>query len=152
MIEPLQYQRCRFTAVIPVDRLYTRDHYWMIEEASGLWRVGLTAWAVRMLGDFVECRFDVAEGEAVRLHQTLGILEAFKAVAEIRCVATGAFAGGNPTLEKNVDAISQDCQGTGWLYRVRGEREADACDANRYRALLDETIDAMRGSLPPDCV
>jgi len=143
--DPLPYQRCRFATSIPRDRLYTPDHYWLKQQEPGLWRVGLTAWAVRMLGDFVEHRFDVVPGALVRPGEVLGSLEAFKALAEIRSAAAGTFAGGNPILHTNLDAIAQDCHGIGWLYEVRGTADADVCDAEAYRVLLDETIDAMRG-------
>jgi glycine cleavage system H protein len=147
--EELRYQRCRFTARIPRDRVYTRDHYWMKQQSRGVWRVGLTPWAVRMLGDFVELTFDVAEGAAVRLDQALGTLEAFKAVAEIRSVATGTFIAANPILHDNLDAITRDCYGQGWLYAIADEAEPDVCDAEEYRTVLDETIDDLRGNGPP---
>jgi glycine cleavage system H protein len=147
--EELRYQRCRFTARLPGDRVYTRDHYWMKEQSPGEWRVGLTPWAVRMLGDFVEYQFDVADGATVKLDQALGTLEAFKAVAEIRAVAAGTFIAANPVLAVNLDAISQDCYGDGWLYAIRCTPEPDMCDAAGYRQALDETIDELRGNGPP---
>jgi len=98
-----------------------------------------------MLGDFVEFNFDVAEGATVQLHQPLGTLEAFKALAEINAVATGTFISVNPVLANNLDAISQDPYGTGWIYLIRGAPGPDVCDAAHYAALLDETIDVLRG-------
>jgi glycine cleavage system H protein len=144
------YQRCRFTAPIPRDRRYTRDHLWLQEESPGLWRVGLTPWAVRMAGDFVEYHFDVAPGAPVKLHDPLGSLEAFKGLVEIRSVATGTLVQFNPILETNLDALSQDCYGIGWLYRIQGIPDPDLCDAAAYRLLLDQTIDTLRGSSPAE--
>ena len=146
---PLRYQRCRFVAQLPLDRLYTSDHYWLRQESPDTWRVGLTPWAVRMLGDFVEYRFDVAPGAAVKLGDPLGALEGFKALVEIRAVVAGTFVEGNPMLAVNLDAIAQDCYGAGWLYLIQGTPDRDMHDAPGYQRLLDQTIDALRGSGPP---
>jgi glycine cleavage system H protein len=143
--DPMPYKRCRFTTTIPRDRFYTSDHYWLKEESPNLWRVGLTPWAVRMLGDFVEFTIEVAEGSSVQLHQPLGTLEAFKAVSEILSVATGTLIAVNPILANNLDAISQDPYDGGWLYLIQGTRRPDLYDAARYAGLLDETIDILRG-------
>jgi glycine cleavage system H protein len=149
--EVLAYQRCRFSTEIPCDRVYTRDHYWIKEETPGVWRVGLTPWAIRMLEDFVECGFEVAEGAAVEIDQPLGTLEAFKAATEIRAVATGTFIGANPILERSLDVITLDCYDAGWLYMIRGMPGADVRTASQYTTLLDETIDVMRKLRPKDC-
>jgi glycine cleavage system H protein len=144
--EGLKYQRCRFTAEILRDRMYTRDHYWMKEEAGGVWRVGLTPWAVRMLGDLVEYQWGARGGDRVEAGGSVGSLEGFKAVVEIRAVATGTFVEGNPVLAVNLDAVTLDCYGGGWLYVVEGVPEGGVCDAAAYRRVLDETIDMLRGA------
>ena len=149
--EVLAYQRCRFSTEILCDRVYTRDHYWIKEESAGVWRAGLTPWAIRMLGDFVDCAFDVADGAKVRIDQSLGTLEAFKAATEIRAVAAGVLVGINPILERSLDVITLDCYDGGWLYAIRGVRETDVWDAGQYGKLLDETIDVMRKLRPKDC-
>lgn len=147
---PLHYQRCRFSADLPQDRLYTPDHLWLQQQAPGVWRVGLTPWAVRMLGDFVEYHFEAAPGATVKLSQPLGTLEAFKGLIEIRALATGSFIQGNPVLAANLDAITQDCFGTGWLYLIQGDPDPDTHDAAAYQCLLDQTIDTLRGGGPPE--
>src|SRR5690606_31320187 len=51
----LKYQRSRFLARLPLDRLYVPSHYWIQSEGPDLWRVGFTRFAKRMLGEIVEC-------------------------------------------------------------------------------------------------
>jgi len=82
----------------------------------------------------------------VQVGRALGSLEGFKAVVELRAVATGTLLQTNPLLQVNLDAITLDCYGTGWLYVIQGTPEAEVSDAAAYRLWLDETIDAMRGS------
>jgi glycine cleavage system H protein len=139
------YKRSRFRTRLPGDRMYTASHFWLIEAEPGTWRVGLTKFAARMLGDVVDIGFEVAAGQAVELGQTLGWLEGFKARTDLYTVVAGRFAGGNPGLEADIDVIDSDRYGRGWLYAVAGRPDPDACDVNGYVKLLDATIDRLRG-------
>ena len=141
----LRYRRSRFSTRLPLDRLYTPSHYWVLEEEPGLWRVGFTRFATRMLGDFVELEFQPKEGEQIAVGQTIGWIEGFKAVSEVYSAAVGGFAGVNPALEQDITLTDSDPYGDGWLYRVRGEPEQDSVDAHGYAAILDAIVDQMTG-------
>jgi glycine cleavage system H protein len=110
-----------------------------------VWRVGLTKFAARMLGDVVDIGFDAAPGADVELGDTIGWFEGFKARSDLYTVVGGAFVRGNPDLEQDIDAVDRDRYGRGWLYEVRGTPDPAACDAAGYAAILDATIDRMRG-------
>jgi glycine cleavage system H protein len=144
----LYYKRSRFSTRLPWDRLYTASHFWVQEIDAGRWRVGLTKFAARMLGDIVDLDFELVEGHPVELGQVIGSLEGFKARTELYAVAHGRFAGVNPALEASLDALDSDRYGTGWLYVVEGAPDPEARDAGGYAAVLDATIDQMRGHLP----
>ncbi len=149
-MEDIHYRRSRFSTRLAADRLYTASHFWLQKDEPDVWRVGLTKFAARMLGDVVDIGFEVAAGASVALGDTLGWFEGFKARSDLYSVATGLFAGGNPDLDADIDVIDRDRYGRGWLYRVRGTPDPDACDARGYARLLDQTIDRMRGKLPED--
>ena len=148
--EPVYYKRSRFSSKLPSDRLYTPSHYWIREVASGLWQVGLTKFATRMLGDFVEINFGAAEGEAVTLGQAIGTVEGFKALTDIYCVLDGAFAGGNAALRQDITLADSQPYGDGWLYQVKGTPDPAATDVHGYVAMLDLTIEKMlsKGQVP----
>lgn len=146
----IHYRRSRFSTRLADDRLYTASHFWLQEQGSQVWRVGLTKFAARMLGDVVDIGFEVSPGAAVALGDTLGWFEGFKARSDLYSVAEGVFEGSNPELDGDVDVIDRDRYGRGWLYCVRGARDPDATDAAGYATLLDRTIDRMRGKLPQD--
>ena len=141
--ETIQYRRSRFLTRLPSGRLYTLSHQWLEEEEPGIWRVGYTKFATRMLGDLVEFGFNVAPGDRVEVGQTIGWVEGFKAVTDLFCILTGEFAGTNPELEADVTLIDSDPYGKGWVYRVRGEPEPGSVDVRGYIELLDLTIDRM---------
>jgi glycine cleavage system H protein len=128
-----------------VDRRYTGSHFWIQEQESGVWRVGLTKFASRMLGDVVDLGYDVQPGDPVELGQAVGWLEGFKARSDLYTVVAGRFASGNPALDSDIDIIDTDRYDRGWLYAVAGEPDPDATDVHGYIKVLDATIDRLRG-------
>lgn len=142
-IETVKFQRHRFLARFPKDYLYSPAHFWLAESEPGVWRVGLTHFATRMLGEIVEFDFEVALGGDVAVGQVVGWMEGFKATADLFCVAQGRFAGGNPQALDDTELVCSDAYGDGWLYRVEGQPDPQAVRIDEYLKLLGETIDQM---------
>src|SRR5688572_11917161 len=128
----LYYRRSRFSTRLLTDRLYTASHFWAQEERPGVWRVGLTKFAARMLGDVVDVGFDAASDAPVRLGDAIGWFEGFKARSDLYSIVSGRFLGPNPVLADDVDVIDRDRYGGGWLYAVEGQLDPDARDADGY--------------------
>jgi glycine cleavage system H protein len=141
--QAVYYHRSRFTTHLPVDRRYSPSHYWLLEEEPGLWRVGLTKFATRMLGDIVEFEFTVSPDATIRLGEEIGSMEGLKAVTSVFSAGTGRFRGEGDLLRKDVTLAESDPYGRGWLYRLQGEPGADTVDVHGYVAILDATIDRM---------
>ena len=139
----IYYKRARFLTHLPEGRLYTRSHCWLLEVRSGVWRVGLTQFASRMLGNVVEFGFSVHGGETVAVGQSAGWIEGFKAVSDIYCVAAGEFLGPNPALDSDITLLDSKPYGDGWLYEVAGLPDPETVDVMGYVAILDATIDKM---------
>lgn len=137
------FKRARFTTRLPNDYVYAPSHYWLCEVEPGLFHIGMTRFATRMLGDFVEIIVEPATGEAVRSGEPIGTIEGFKAVADLYCAANGEFCGGNDSLLRDPDLVDSDPYDRGWMYAVRGTPGADALDVTGYCDLLTATIDKM---------
>ena len=138
------YKRSRFQTRLPRGRLYTASHFWLLEREPGLWRVGFTRFATRMLGEIVEHGFEAKVGEAVKVGQTIGWVEGFKALTDLYCVADGEFAGGNPLLDADTTLIDKKPYAEGWLYELRNATpEPNSMPVEKYTELLDATIDKM---------
>lgn len=140
------YRRSRFTTHLPVDRLYSPAHYWLLQEAPGIWRIGLTRFATRMLGDVVEFTFTVAPGSRVEIGDEVGTVEGLKAVSSVFAVGSGRFLGDSSALRQDVTLVESDCYGDGWLYKLSGQPAPDAVDVQGYVAILDATVDKMLAS------
>jgi glycine cleavage system H protein len=114
-----------------------------VSDESGLWRVGFTKFATRMLGELVDFNFKVQPGDAVASGMEIGWVEGFKAASDVYCVMEGAFAGSNPALAADACIVRSDPWLDGWLYAVRGEPEDGHLDVHEYVALLEATITRM---------
>jgi len=144
--EPLQtihYKRSHFATQLPVDYLYSPSHAWMAKQPDGSWRVGLTKFATRMLGETVDHGFQVQVGDPVRSGQIIGWIEGFKAISDLYCIAEGTFGGGNPALKEQIELVNQDPYRAGWLFLVHGQPDARCVDVHAYRQILDKTIDKI---------
>jgi len=141
----ISYRRSRFSTKLPSDRLYTPGHFWLREIEPGLWRVGITRFAQRMLGDLVEYGFEVKENQAFELGDIIGWVEAFKATSDVYSPADGTFVRGNPTLETDPRRFDIDPYNEGWLFELRGTPDPRAVDAAGYTKMLDLAIDRIQG-------
>lgn len=144
--DTISYKRSRFSTRLPVDRRYTAAHYWLREEMPGVWQVGFTKFATRMLGDLVEYDFSVGPGDDVTVGQGIGSIEGFKAVTTMFSVADGEFLGASDALRSDITMAETDPYGRGWLYRVRGRPDPASVDVHGYVALLDTTIEGLLAS------
>jgi glycine cleavage system H protein len=137
------YRRSRFTTHLPIDRRYSPAHYWLLEEVPGVWRVGLTRFATRMLGDIVEFGFSVSPSDPISTGDDIGSIEGLKAVTSVFSAGDGRFLDEGGPLRRDVTLADSDPYGEGWLYRLQGTPAAETVDVHGYVAILDATIDAM---------
>jgi glycine cleavage system H protein len=141
---PVHYKRARFATHLPADYLYSPSHFWIGPQAeAGIWRVGMTKFASRMLGEVVDHGFSVEPGVAVASGQIIGWIEGFKAISDLFCIAEGEFVAVNPALKTDPSLIGKDPYLGGWLYAVKGKPDAKCVDVQGYSQLLDKTIDRI---------
>jgi glycine cleavage system H protein len=144
-------QRAKFAARLPAGYLYTPSHFWLVAGgAPDRWRVGLTEFAVRMLGELVVVEFEKRPGTAVELGEVVGLVEGLKALSDLCCVGAGVFEGGNPALLKGLECVVGDPYGEGWLYEFSGEPDARRLDAKAYQELLGVTVSRLQAERCPD--
>ena len=143
--EEVHYKRSRFSTRLFSDRLYTAGHCWLEERENGVWRIGFTKFATRMLGDIVEVGFETKSGDAVKTGQIVGWVEGFKAVTDIFSPISGNFEGCNPKLDEDITVLTQKPYLAGWLFEIHGTPGNDCLDVKGYVNILDTTIDKMLG-------
>ncbi len=141
--EDFKFKRSRFVARFPRDYLYSPAHFWLSQETEQQWRIGLTTFATRMLGEIVELDFEVKPDHEITLGSVVGWVEGFKATADLFAVASGRFIEGNQQALDDAERICNDPYGEGWLYRIEGTPDPQTVDVHAYAELLGEKIDQM---------
>ena len=147
----VEYSRWRFSTALPAECRYTDSHCWIRREGPGVWRAGLTAFALWILGDVVEYGFTPASGTAVEAGQAIGWVEGLKSVQTVESAFAGVFLGESVALHADITLLQKDPYGEGWLYRVRGAPAPDSLSAGDYATLLDAAVDAVRLARAAEC-
>jgi glycine cleavage system H protein len=102
---------------IPQNLLYTKDHEWVrIEGDAAI--VGVTDFAQGELGDVVFVQLPEI-GTKVQTGQSLGTIEAVKAVADIYSPVSGEVIAVNAALADKPEAMNQDPYGAGWVAKIK---------------------------------
>ncbi len=101
-----------------VDSLkFARTHEW-VSVAGDVATVGISHFAVQALTDLVFVDLP-AVGTSVTAAATCGEVESVKAVSDLYAPVSGEIIESNEGLADDLDALSEDPYGRGWMIRVR---------------------------------
>ncbi len=121
MADDLIFMMGKFEARIPTDRSYAKNHLWL-QKQGGAYRVGFTAYSVRLLQDVYFLSWDIESHTPVRERQEIGEIESSKALSTLYAPSAGTVLEFNPKLLEDPTPINTDNYTLGWLF----EFETDA--------------------------
>lgn len=125
----------QYRAEIPGDRRYSKRHLWL-QEHNGIWRVGFTAYSVRLLQDVYFLDWSIDPETPVEDRQEIGEIESSKAVSSIFTPCSGTVLAFNEALLNDPAGINADNYGDGWLYTMQTEERL--LSAEEYVAVLED--------------
>jgi glycine cleavage system H protein len=117
MSEDLVFMMGKFPARLPTDRVYVESHLWL-QRFGDVYRVGFTAYSVRLLQDVYFLSWSIDPETQVRKKQELGEIESSKALSTLYAPRNGVIRQFNESLLNDPSAINTDNYGTGWLYEL----------------------------------
>jgi glycine cleavage system H protein len=148
MPDDLVFMMGQYAARVPADRLYAENHLWL-KPLSGAYRVGFTAYSVRLLQDVYFLSWSIDPDSAVRRKQEIGEIESSKAISSLYVPSDGRVMQFNETLFNDPSAINTDNYGEGWLYDF--ETTSKLLSPADYVALLeagwDKTQQMIKGQM-----
>lgn len=101
----------------PASLKYARTHEWLHVDGT-VGTVGITDFALQALTDVVNIEPpDV--GRRLKAGEIFGEVESVKAVSDLYAPVGGEVMEVNTTLANDLDAMSQDPFGRGWIMKVR---------------------------------
>lgn len=122
---------------IKTDRMYTKNHEWVLFENDTTATVGITDHAQGELGDLVFVNLPQV-GDTVTAGETFADVESVKAVSDVYSPVTGTVAAVNEALLNAPETINQDAY-EAWFMKVENiTGREELMDADAYRALIGE--------------
>jgi glycine cleavage system H protein len=120
MAEDLVFMMGKYAAAIPGDRLYSENHLWLQPHGQGF-RVGFTAYSVRLLQDVYFLSWSIDPGATVRAKEEIGEIESSKAMSTLYAPSAGRVAAFNEALLNDPTPINTDGYTSGWLYEFHSD-------------------------------
>ena len=113
----------------PTDRLYSRDHEWVVDKGDGTVIIGISDYAQEMLTDIVFVELPPI-GKKVAKSDPVAVVESVKSVSDVYAPVSGEVLDVNKKLEDTPELINQDAFGDGWIAKLR------LSDAAEIKSLL----------------
>ena len=130
----------------PDDCYFDLEHdMWCRDIGDGRMQVGVSAFGVKISGNyFYMCR-PKSVGTEVEQGKTMGVVELSKTVVTIKTPVSGTVVEINEALEEKPELINQDPYGAGWICVIQpSNREEDLARLAHGAALVEPAERRMR--------
>ncbi len=102
---------------------YAKSHEWVAVEGD-IATIGITDFAVKALTDLVYVDLPAVGGN-VGVGDNCGEVESVKAVSDLYAPVSGEIVEVNEQLADNLDLLSDDAFGAGWILKIKMASPAD---------------------------
>lgn len=96
------------------------DTHEYVKEENGLFKIGVSEFAIDQLGDIVFVEL-VEKGTNLQKGETFGTIESVKAVEEVYLPFSGEVISVNEGIIDNPEILQNDPIGDGWLLIIKSE-------------------------------
>lgn len=124
-------------ANVPPDLRYSKTHEWVRVEGN-VAVIGITDFAQGELSDIVMVELPEV-GREVKAEDSIGVIEAVKAVADLYSPLSGKILEVNSNLGAAPETINKDPYGEGWILKLELSDPSEAeklLDAAAYKEFL----------------
>ncbi|MEA1965472.1 MAG: glycine cleavage system protein GcvH [Candidatus Aerophobetes bacterium] len=123
----------------PEDLKYTKTHEWIKVEGN-VGTIGITDFAAKELTDLVYIELP-SVGEKIAQGSSFGTIESVKAVSDLNSPVTGEVIQTHLELSQQIDLISKDSYGEGWMIKVKVKNPDELnnlMDSKKYEDFVKE--------------
>ena len=120
--------------------LYTKESEWVLQEGD-IWIYGLSNYASVELGELAYVELP-AVGDTFGNEDSMGIVEALKAVVDFYSPFDCEVVEVNSDLEDDASPITEDCYGEGWILKLKATGPIDHLfNSGDYVKLIEKKIE-----------
>lgn len=114
---------------------FTELHQWVKEIQPGIFKIGLSSFAIKELGEVVFIDFLKNCGDFVKSGEPLAEVESLKSVNYFQAPFDLEIREVNLQLQNNVSSVNKDSENSGWFFVVNAGENADSnlMDEQAYR-------------------
>ena len=116
---------------VPEDLKYSEEHEW-VRVKDSVATIGITDYAQGELGDLVFIELP-SLGDEAEQSESLGTIEAVKAVSDLFSPVSGKVLEVNENLADDPETVNRDPYGDGWIVKI------ELSDPSELDDLLDAT-------------
>ena len=91
--------------------------------------------------DLTFFQFEVEEGDSIEKGETFGVIESVKATEDLYAATSGEIVAINEDISENLDTLTGDPYGDGWLIEIKAEDLSeieDLMDRKAYEEHIKE--------------
>ncbi|KAM9996251.1 hypothetical protein ACTFIY_002429 [Dictyostelium cf. discoideum] len=110
---------------------YTEDHEWVTSLGSQNYKLGITDFAQRQLGDIVFVETPQV-GSSLSQGQPIAVVESVKAASDIYIPMEGSITTVNQELESSPELVNEDPMGDGWIVEFKSNK------TDQFQSLMDK--------------
>lgn len=107
----------------PANLKYAKSHEWVSVEGD-VATVGITEFAVKQLNDLVFIELPET-GRQLAVGDEFGVIESVKAASDLYAPVAGEIIESNTGLEDDLDPLSEDAFGKGWMVKIKVSNPGD---------------------------
>ena len=120
---------------------------WASESSTGVWRFGLTAYAVRLLQDVYFLDWEVEPPAVIALREQIDSIESKKAESDLFAPAAGHLIDLNEKVLSDPSLINADPYGDGWMLAIQIETEDGLLSPDEYLLHLEKAWDVAQKTI-----
>jgi glycine cleavage system H protein len=127
----------------PDKLLFAKTHEWVSIASEGgqkIATVGLTSFAVDALTDLVFIELPKL-GRQVKGEESFCEVESVKAVSDVYAPVTGEVIAVNESLPDNLETLSKDPYGDGWIARIKVSDESNLKNLMDHAAYQKQCVE-----------
>ncbi len=128
----------------PKDRFYMKSHEWVKDIGDGMWLMGISDYAQKMLREISYVQFEET-GESFDAKEVITVVEALKATGDIYAPFNCELVENNLTLDDNPELVTESPYYKGYLIKIKAldDDRSNLISAEDYAKIVEQELEDL---------